>query len=68
MLELTRPLAEAPRGDNAIVPTVQAILAMTLWYQGETEEARVVLDRARDAVGGHFAEPMKVGDTRRGLW
>jgi hypothetical protein len=68
VLELTRPLAEAPRGNNAMVPTVQAILAMTLWYQGEADQARAVLTRARAAVDAHFAVPMKVGDNSRGIW
>ncbi len=68
VIELTRPLAGSPPGPNALVPTVQAILAMTLWCQGETEEARTMLARVREAVDGHFAEPMRVGDTRRGHW
>jgi hypothetical protein len=68
VLELTRPLAEAPPGTNAMVPTVQAILAMTLWYQGETDEARAVLTRVRAAVDTHFAGPMQVGDGTRGIW
>jgi serine/threonine protein kinase len=68
VLELARPLANSPPGNNALVPTVQAILAMTLWCQGEADEARAMLAKARAAVDGHFAVPMKVGDTNRGQW
>jgi serine/threonine protein kinase len=68
VIELASPLAQSPPGTNAQVPTVQAILAMTLWQQGETNEARAMLARVREAVDGHFAVPMKVGERHRGIW
>ena len=70
VIELARTVDESPPEANALVPTVQAILAMTLWYQGETDEARAMLAKVRDVVDGHFAVPvpMGVGDGRRGYW
>ena len=68
VIELAGPLADSPPGTNAQVPTVQAILAMTLWQLGETDEARALIARVRDAVDRHFAVPMRVGERHRGLW
>jgi tetratricopeptide (TPR) repeat protein len=68
LVEIARPLANRPPGSDALVPTVQAILAMALWNQGEPDEARALLARVRDAVDRHFAVPMKPGDTGRGVW
>ena len=68
VIELASPLAHSPPGPNAQVPTVQAILAMTLWQQGETNEARAMLARVREVVDGHFAVPMRVGERHRGIW
>jgi serine/threonine protein kinase len=67
-IELAHPLADSPAGPDALVPTVQAILAMSLWCHGETDEARITLGRVRDAVDRHFAVPMRVGDKSRGFW
>jgi hypothetical protein len=68
VIELARPLADSPAGGDAQVPTIQAILAMTLWCQGETGEARATLARAREVIDRHFAVPMRMGDKSRGLW
>ena len=68
VIELAGPLADSPPGTNAQVPTVQAILAMTLWQQGETDEARALIARVREVVDRHFAVPMRVGERHRGLW
>jgi len=68
VIELARPLAGSSAGPDALVPTVQAILAMALWHQGETDKARVTVARVRDAIDRHFAIPMRVGDRSRGFW
>ena len=68
VIDLAHPLADSPAGPDALVPTVQAILAMSLWCHGETDEARITLGRVRDAVDRHFAVPMRVGDKSRGFW
>jgi serine/threonine protein kinase len=68
VIELSLPLADSPAGPDALVPTVQAILAMALWHQGETDKALVTLGRVRDAVDRHFAVPTRVGDKSRGFW
>jgi serine/threonine protein kinase len=68
VIELARPLAESPVAMDAQIPTIQAILAMSLWCQGETNEARVTLNRAREAIDRYFSVPMRMGDKSRGLW
>jgi hypothetical protein len=68
LIEDARPVANRPQGTNAFVPTVQAILAMALWNQGEPDEARALLGQVRGAVDQQFSTPMTLGDTRRGLW
>jgi serine/threonine protein kinase len=68
VIELARPLAESPVAMDAQTPTIQAILAMSLWYQGQTDEARVTLSRAHEAIDRHFSVPMRMGDRSRGLW
>ncbi|HEY8962454.1 MAG TPA: serine/threonine-protein kinase [Luteolibacter sp.] len=68
VIELARPLAESPVAMDAQIPTIQAIFAMSLWRQGQTDEARVILNRAREGVDRHFAVPMRMGDRSRGLW
>jgi serine/threonine protein kinase len=62
-----RVTGKAP-GNNALVPTIQAIHAMTLWQRGEAGDARAHLTKARDAVSRRFAEPMAPGDHSRGMW
>ena len=68
VIELARPLAESPVAMDAQIPTIQAIFAMSLWREGQTDEARVTLNRAREAINRHFAVPMRMGDRSRGLW
>jgi eukaryotic-like serine/threonine-protein kinase len=68
VVEIASPLANRPLGRDAQVPTVQAILAMALWNQGDADGARKLLAQARDPVARHFAVPMVVGESNRGLW
>lgn len=68
VVEIARPISERPAGNNAQVPTIQVIYAMTVWQRGEAVEARRLLVKARDSVNGHFTQPMAVGDASRGLW
>ncbi|RYD48871.1 MAG: serine/threonine protein kinase [Verrucomicrobiaceae bacterium] len=66
--EIARPISERNAGNNALVPTVQTIYAMTVWQRGQSAESRRFLTKARDAINQHFSQPMAVGDGSRGQW
>jgi serine/threonine protein kinase len=68
VIQIAQPISTLQPGNNAVVPTVQAIFAMTLWQRGEADDARSFLTKARYAVNSHFAVPMAPGDSSRGLW
>jgi serine/threonine protein kinase len=68
VIEIAQPISTGGKVKSAVLPTVQAIYAMTLWQRGEADEARNQLAKARDGIARQVAVPMARGDSNRGLW
>jgi tetratricopeptide (TPR) repeat protein len=47
---------------------MSTILAMALYQEGKTEDARTELDSARDKVMANFSKPFDMGGSDQGFW
>ena len=59
---------EVPSGDSAATATGCVILAMSLFHEGNVEEATKQLARARKIVDAGFAQRLDKGDGKAGYW